>query len=138
MRNYNESLNVAQKLYTDNTSSLWVIVSSYYSMFYLANAVLYKLGYKVGDKIAHKITSDALIVLVKDKLSTYILNEYEIASEEALLISNNLIENYDFERIKRSKLQYESTEEIKISKARTSLDRAKRFALELENYLEKL
>ncbi len=41
MRNYKESLNVTQKLYIDNTSSLWVIVSSYYSMFYLANAVIY-------------------------------------------------------------------------------------------------
>ena len=29
---------------------LWVIVSSYYSMYYIANAVFLKLGYKVGVK----------------------------------------------------------------------------------------
>ena len=43
-------------------ASLWVIVISYYAMFYAANAVLLHLGYRTGEKIAHKVTSDALIV----------------------------------------------------------------------------
>jgi len=28
-------------------------------MYYIANAVLYKMGYKIGEKISHKITADA-------------------------------------------------------------------------------
>src|SRR3989338_4996781 len=44
---------------------LWIIVTSYYSMFYIANAVLLKLGYRVGDKISHKVTADSLIVFVR-------------------------------------------------------------------------
>lgn len=57
-----ESLELAESIYENNESDLWVLVISYYSMFYMANAVLLKYGYKVGDKIAHKITSDSLIV----------------------------------------------------------------------------
>ena len=43
-------------------------MSSYYSMFYIANAVLIKKGYKTGDKIAHKVTADALITIIRSKL----------------------------------------------------------------------
>ena len=39
--NATESLEVAESLVSD----FWVIVISYYSMYYIANAVLYKLGY---------------------------------------------------------------------------------------------
>ncbi len=35
---------------------IWVVVITYYSMFYSANAALAKLGLKVGDKIPHKVT----------------------------------------------------------------------------------
>src|SRR3989338_7460847 len=45
---------------------LWVIATSYYSMFYMANAILLSCGYKTQDKIAHKIASNALVVLVLD------------------------------------------------------------------------
>ncbi|MFT7615791.1 MAG: hypothetical protein ACI8Y7_000616 [Candidatus Woesearchaeota archaeon] len=58
-QNANESLIEAQRV----ESSLWKIVISYYAMFYIANAVLVKIGYKVGNKIAHKVTSDAVFYL---------------------------------------------------------------------------
>ena len=58
LKNAKESLRVAEDIYQRGISDLWVIVCSYYSMYYYANAVLLKLGYKVGDKIAHKITSE--------------------------------------------------------------------------------
>ena len=64
--NADESLGVANFLYKNERSGLWIITTSYYSMFYLANAFLYKLGYKVGSRIAHKVTADALIVFAKD------------------------------------------------------------------------
>lgn len=135
MKNYRESLKVANKLEKENLSDLWAIVSSYYSMFYIAQAYLLKLNLKVGHKIAHKVTSDALIVYVKDKLKESILYEYELAVEEALTISENLIETFDMERVKRSRIQYETPDHIKHSKAQTSIKRANEFGLELEKLM---
>jgi uncharacterized protein (UPF0332 family) len=135
MRNHRESLLVAKKLFDEQLSNLWVIVTSYYSMFYLANALLYKLSYKVGPKVAHKVTSDALIVFVRNKLKDNLIEEYEIAASEAMVLSETLLQNYDFERMKRSVFQYESTEEIKQTKAKTSLDRAQHFGVQIEKML---
>lgn len=140
--NTNESLDTADFLLKNNKSKLWVIVCSYYSMFYIANAVLLKLGYKVGDKISHKVTNDALIVFVKDKLKSSLLENYEEAKEEALLIAKNksesLIENFEFERKKRSVIQYQTEEQEKVSKAETSLKRAKEFFTEMSKMLNEL
>ncbi len=139
LRNYQDSLEVAQKLFEQNLSPLWVIVISYYSMYYIANAVLYKIGYKVGGKISHKVTADALIVLVKNKLRKELLEEYEEAQEEALEImgekADEIISHFDKELEKRSIFQYESTEEIKRAKAETSLKRAKEFIFEMKKML---
>ncbi len=140
--NSNESIETATFLSNNKKSSLWIIVSSYYSMFYIANAVLYKLGYKVGDKISHKVTSDALIVFVKDKLKKNLIEDYEELKEEALLIAKNkaegLLENFDFEREKRSFIQYQTKEAEKTSKAETSFKRAKQFLFEINDLLNKL
>lgn len=136
MKNYQESLLVAQKLFNDETSMLWVIVTSYYSMFYIANAYFVKRGYKIGHKIAHKVTADMLIIYLKDSLINQLIEEYDILAQEALSISENLIENFDFERVKRSRIQYETTQTIKETKARTSLQRAKEFGKEIEKLLE--
>lgn len=135
MRNHRESLIVANKLYQEDVSSLWTVVISYYSMFYIANAILYKLGYKVGTKIAHKITGDAIIVFVREKLKKSMIEEYEIASNEALMLSDTLLDSYDKEIVKRSTFQYETTEEIKAAKAKTSLKRAEEFSKEIEKLL---
>jgi len=64
-----------------------------------------------------------------------LIEDYELASSEALIISDNFLQNYDFEREKRSIFQYETTEEIKINKAKTSLDRAELFSKEIEKLL---
>src|SRR3989344_8987804 len=110
LRNAEESIASAEKLNSEKTSDLWVIVCSYYSMFYIANAALREFGYKVGEKIAHKVTADALIVYIRNKLKKELLEEYEDAKEDALeLISfkvDSLLKNLDFERSKRSKFQY--------------------------------
>lgn len=135
LRNHRESLLVAKKLFVEHLSPLWVVVISYYSMFYIANALLYKFGYKVGQKVAHKVTADALIVFVRNKLKNSLIEEYEIASSEALAMSDNFLQNYDLERVKRSVFQYESTEEIKAAKAQTSLERAEQFSKEIEKLL---
>ena len=137
--NCNESIKTADFLFQNNSSWLWVIVSSYYSMFYIANAVLYKLGYKVGDKIVHKVTLDSLIALIRNKLKSKLIEDFDIAKDEALELAgiktDNLVENFEFELSKRSRFQYEMTEIVKKSKAETSLIRAKEFIFELEKLL---
>ena len=135
IRNHRESSLIAKKLFDENLSNLWVVVIGYYSMFYIANALLYKLGYKIGSKVALKVTSDALIVFVRNKLKYSLIEDYELAGSEALTLSDNLLQNYDPERVKRSVFQYESTEEIKTAKAKTSLERAEEFSKEIEKLL---
>jgi uncharacterized protein (UPF0332 family) len=140
VNNCKESLKVAEILFTNNYSNLWTIVCSYYSMYYMSKAVLYELRYKIGEQISHKVTADALIVYVMNKLKESLLEDYEQAREDALEISGNkasgLIENFDFERVKRSRFQYSITETAMKSKAETSLKRAKEFVLEMEKLLD--
>ena len=144
IENSNSSLETAKKL-LDLESNLykpylWILVASYYSMLYIANAVLLELGYKVGEKISHKVTSDALVVFVRDKLKRELIEDYEDIKEDALdLISSqvdSLIESFDFERRKRSKFQYKMDEEIKKKRALTSLERAKRFVFEMKKLIK--
>ncbi len=139
LRNAKESLRVAEEVSQKNLSELWVIVCSYYAMYYYANAVLLKLGYKVGEKIVHKVTSDALIVYARGKLRESLIEEYEQTKEEALNLAgikaDSLIESFEFERNKRSLIQYKTIEIEKQSKAKTSLQRAKEFAKEMDKLL---
>jgi mannose/fructose/N-acetylgalactosamine-specific phosphotransferase system component IID len=111
-------------------------------MFYIANAVMYKMGYKVGHKIAHKVSSDALIYYIRDKLKKSLLENYEEAKEESLelagLRTDELLQSFDYERMKRSKFQYDTTDVIKKSKAKTSFERAKEFGFEMEKLLQKI
>jgi uncharacterized protein (UPF0332 family) len=139
LKNARESLRVAEDIHQKNLSELWVIVCAYYAMFYYANAVLLKFGYKVGEQIVHKVTSDALIVYIRGKLKESLIEEYEQTKEEALNLAgikaDSLIESFDFERNKRSLIQYKTIEIEKQSKAKTSLQRAKEFAKEMDKLL---
>ena len=118
---------------------LWVIVIAYYSMYYIANAAILGTGHKVGDKISHKVASDALIVFVREKLKKGMLEEYEAEKEQALEIisaeADSLIESFESERKKRSIFQYRMDEEAKRSRALTSLERAKKFSFELKKLI---
>lgn len=135
-KNCKESLIVSRLIFKEDISNLWTIVSSYYAMYYMSKAALYKMGYKVGDKISHKITADALIIFARDKLKKSLLESYEEIKEDALELAgikaDNLIENFDFERIKRSKFQYNLSKNIIKSKAETSLKRAEEFIFEIK------
>lgn len=139
-RNSLESLSVAENLFKSNSSSLWIIVCAYYSMYYAANAVLYKIGYKVGNKISHQVTADSLAVFVKDKLKSSILKEYETVRNDAMEIAKieaeDLITDFRREKEKRSHFQYDMIESAKIETARLSLERAKRFSIEMEKLLK--
>ena len=106
----------------------------------MANALLLQYGYKTQDKIAHKVTSDALIVLVLDKLKKELLEDYETIQKDALEIASakaeSVIESYSLELDKRSTFQYNMLEQTKESKARTSLKRASEFVFELKKLLK--
>jgi uncharacterized protein (UPF0332 family) len=134
-KNAEESLETSE--YLSSRSNLWTIITAYYSMFYIANATLYKLGYKVGDKIAHKVTSDALVVFVRNKLKKSFLEEYEEIRYQALAgtKTDELVHFFDLERQKRGKIQYQTTENIKKQKAELSLQRAKEFNLAMRKLL---
>lgn len=140
IKNAEQSLNLAEECMNSALRPyLWVVVISYYSMFYIANAVLLQLGYKTGSKIVHKVTSDALIVLVMDKIKKGLLEEYEDTKEDALEIasikSEEIIGFYSMEMDKRSRFQYNMTETIQEQKANTSLKRAREFMLEMKKLL---
>lgn len=119
---------------------LWIIVISYYSMFYMANAALLHYGYKTQEKIVHKVTGDALIVLVLDKLKKGLLEDYESIQKDALEIAGakaeSVIESYNLELNKRSRFQYNMLEQTKENKAQTSLTRAREFVFELKKLLK--
>lgn len=127
LNNSFESLKVAEELFKNKTSPLWVVVSSYYSMFYIANAYIYKKGYKASHEIVHQVINEVLIVLARHDLEKHFLEEYEEEKLKALSASQNLLDIYEFEKLKRSEFQYETTGEIKESKSKTSLERAKNF-----------
>lgn len=133
IQNSDESLEEAQRA----KSSLWIIVMSYYSMFYMVNAVLLTLNYKIGNKIVHKVTSEALIVFIRNKLSKELIENYETIQSNALsgTRTDELIQYYEFEKHKRSLFQYSTTERAKINKAKTSLQRAKEFIFEMKKLI---
>jgi len=94
IKNSDLSIKVAEKLIADLELKpyLWVVVTSYYSMFYMANAVLLTLGYKIGDENVHRVTNEALIALVFDKLKKGLLEEYQDIMKDALEIANTKAE----------------------------------------------
>src|SRR3989338_2017324 len=139
-KNADLSLNLAEECMNSSLKPyIWVVVISYYSMFYMANAVLLELGYKTGAKMVHKVTNDALIVLVTDKIKKGLLEEYETAKEDALDIasirSEEIISFYSLEMDKRSRFQYNMAESIQEQKANTSLNRVKQFLFEMKKLL---
>ena len=83
------SLRTAEELvHSPLKPHLWIIVISYYSIFYMANAIILNYGYKTQEKIAHKVTSDTLIVLVLEKFKKELLEDYESLQKDALEIAN--------------------------------------------------
>ena len=123
---------------------LWVVTTSYYSMFYMVNALLSKQGIKLGDKIVHKVASDVFyFYFIKNKKIAKELYEiYEEAKDQALDLikyseqAEKLFRDLESEREKRHRFQYDMTESIKRSYAETSFKRAKQFFNEIELLLK--
>ena len=137
------------KVGMDFESYLWVIVSSYYAMFYAATAILAKQGVRATGQIVHKVTADALIHFFgsNEKLAK-LLEQYEEAQAVGLELvgreelmkrmqkkADELIISYEGERKKRSKFQYDIGVQAKRGYAQTSLERAKDFVFEIRKLI---
>jgi len=124
----------------DFETFLWVVTTSYYSMFYIINALFSKNGIKLGDKIVHKVASDVFYIhfIKNNKIAKELFDEYEEAKGQAMDLiryseqAEKLYQDLEYEREKRRKFQYDMTESIKMGYAKTSLKRAKDFVNEIE------
>jgi uncharacterized protein (UPF0332 family) len=144
------SLKDKLKVGSDFESYLWVIVSSYYSMFYAATAILSKQGIRATGQIVHKVTADALIhFFASNEKLAKLLEQYEEAQTVGLELvgreelmkrmqkkADELIISYEGERKKRSKFQYDIGVQAKRGYAQTSLERARSFVFEIRKLLK--
>jgi uncharacterized protein (UPF0332 family) len=124
---------------------LWVVNASYYSMFYMARALLENSGIKIkADLSIHSVTFDAVIYYfyLTGKLQKEFLEDFIEAKGDAAEIlgkqkADELIEAYFFEKNKRSAFTYDMGIVLVQSKAKTSLERAQRFRRELKKIIDK-
>ncbi|MBW2975388.1 hypothetical protein KY366_06735 [Candidatus Woesearchaeota archaeon] len=127
-------------------AEMWIINASYYAMFFAATSLLARFGHRIKEKSGvHKLTYHALThyFLVEDnKLEKHFMEEYKDAVEEAeelLQISERkaeeLIRSFDNEMSKRKIFTYELGKKAEKKKAKTSLERAKRFVAEIEKII---
>lgn len=123
---------------------LWVINSSYYSMFYMARALLESQGIKIKTDLSiHAITFGALVYYfyLTGKLEKKLVEDFADAGEEASEIlgkekAKSLVEDYFYEKQKRATFTYEMGVIAMQNKSQTSLERAKRFNEEIRKMLE--
>ena len=144
------SLKEMLKVGSDFESYLWVIVSSYYSMFYAASAILAKQSMRATGQLVHKVTADALIhFFASNEKLAKLLEQYEEAQTVGLELvgreelmkrmqkkADELIISYEGERKKRSKFQYDIGVQAKRGYAQTSLQRARDFVFEIRKLLK--
>ena len=145
-----ESLKETLQAGSNFESYLWVIVSSYYAMFYAATAILAKQGVKASGQIVHKVTADALIhFFASNEKLAKLLEQYEEAQTVGLELigreelmkkmqkkADELIISYEGERKKRSKFQYDIGVQAKRGYAQTSLERARTFVFEISKLVK--
>lgn len=157
LANSDKSLNSANALYdlsTDNDMQkktgyfgfdgfLWVVNACYYSMFYMARALLENSGIRIkSDLSVHSITFDAVInfFYLNGNLQKRIIEDFAEAKEEANELlgkqkADQLIEDYFWEKGKRATFTYNTKDIVIRSKAKTSVERAKRFNQEIRKIL---
>jgi len=159
IKNSKDSLDSAKALFEISTNQkiresmgfsgfngfLWVINSSYYSMFYMARALLESIGVKIKtDESIHFHAFNALVYYFysNGKLERHFIEDLQSAGEEASQIlgkekAKEVISDYSSEKEKRAKFTYEMGEIAMKNKAETSLNRAKKFNEEIRKILGK-
>lgn len=128
-------------------SYAWVICIAYYSMFFAATALLAHFKHKIAeDQDIHKLTHHALLyyfILDDNKLQKHFVEEYGDAYQEAgqlLQFSEQkaleMVQDFDFEQQKRKMFTYEMGRVAEQQKARTSLQRAENFLVQVRKMIE--
>ena len=126
---------------------LWVINSSYYSMFFAATALLAHFKHKINSEIGiHALTYHALVhyfVKEQSKLKTQLMEEYKDAfddAEQLLQFSEQKIKgfvlDFELEMGKRKIFTYELGALAEKKKAELSFHRAQSFFREVEKIIE--
>ena len=131
--------------FTSFNGLLWVVNASYYSMFYMARALLENGGIKIkADLSIHAVTFDAMIYYfyLTGKLQKEFLEDFIEAKEDAVELlgkqkADELMEDYFFEKKKRGIFTYDMGMVLVESKAKTSLERAQKFRRELKKIIDK-
>ncbi|MEK6887542.1 MAG: hypothetical protein AABX14_01210 [Candidatus Aenigmatarchaeota archaeon] len=114
---------------------LWVINASYYSMFYMARALLESTGIKMKQKkFVHEVTYHCLVhyFYTTKKLQKIFVDDFEEAGRETAELlgqqrAAELMEEYHNEKKKRGNITYETGIVALQQTAKTSLERARRF-----------
>ena len=130
--------------FADFNGFLWVVNSAYYSMFYMARALLENEGIKIKTDLSiHQVVLDALVYYfhLTGKLQKKLVEDFAEAREEAAETlgkekAKELVEDYFYEKEKRAAFTYEMGAIAMQNKAQTSLERAKRFNEEIRKILE--
>lgn len=130
--------------YTDFDGFLWVVNASYYSMFYMARALLENEGIKIdGDLSVHVVTFDAIInfFYLNNKLQKRIIEDFIEAKEESSELlgkqkADQLVEDYFYEKRRRGIFTYNTKEIVIQIKAKTSIERAIRFNEEIRKIIK--
>ena len=159
LKNADDSIDSAKALFELSTNTekqeslgftgfnglLWVVNASYYSMFYMARALLENGGIKIkADLSIHAVTFDAMIYYfyLTGKLQKEFLEDFIEAKEDAAELlgkqkADELMEDYFFEKKKRGTFTYDMGTVLVESKAKTSLERAQKFRRELKKIIDK-
>lgn len=122
---------------------LWAINASYYSMFYMARALLEKNGIKIKkDESVHSIVFNAFVYyfFITGRIEKRLVEEFNDAGEEASILlgkekAKMIVEDYFNEKEKRGRFTYEMGEIAMQNKAETSLERARKFNEELRKMI---
>ena len=131
--------------FLDYNGFIVVVNSSYYSMFHMARALLESEGIKIKtEQSIHAITFDALVYFfyLTKKLEKRLIESFAESMEESSEIQGQqraaeMMNDFLFEKIKRSTFTYSMGSELVEAKAKTSLDRATRFYEELKDLIKK-
>lgn len=131
--------------FSDFNGFLWVVNTSYYSMFYMVRALLESKGIKIKtDFSVHALVFDAFIYYfyTTGKIEKSLIEEFRIAGIEAAETlgkekAKTIVYDYFNEKEKRSKFTYEMGEIALQNKAQSSLERAKRFNEEIRKIIGK-
>jgi uncharacterized protein (UPF0332 family) len=111
----------AMKVEDSYNGYMWVVVSAYFSMFYMASALLAKKGIKIGRVDTHKYVKSSF-------LHVYIANHFlENALGIEYMEAKKLAEDLMAERKNRSKYQYNVGNKALEADAELSLKRARNF-----------